>query len=149
MSLSSLNFSTHGRKSPFCGEVFKTYGIFKKSLSYSVFFLEPSWKRPGTHLPFSYLRKDLEPLTAQTPSFHRNIRDHLPQMVRQQVISDTPRFRPSLILPMTSLAFAPIGRSARQPSALTSGGWRGPWQQGWLCSRCSAVAMVTMDAECC
>lgn len=50
-------------------------------------------------------------------------------MVRQQVISDTPRseahLRPSLSLSMTSLAPAPIGRGARQPWALTSGGWRG------------------------
>lgn len=99
--------------------------------------------------------KNIEPFTAQTPSFHRKICDHLPQVVRQQVISDTPpletHLRPSLILSMTSLASAPIGRSARQPSVLTSGGWCGKSRGGGgvLCSKCSAVAMVTVDAECC
>lgn len=99
------------------------------------------------------LGKNIEPFTAQTPSFHRKICDHLPQVVRQQVISDTPplemHLRPSLILSMTSLASAPIGRSARQPSVLTSGGWCGERRGGRLCSKCSAVAMVTVDAECC
>lgn len=117
------------------------------------------WSPPGSAQVFTYLfpmvasaavfilRKNLEPLTAQTPSFHRKIRNHLPQMVRQQVISDTPRFSPDSHPPHDVTGFR--SHWTERPSAKRADQWRLAWQQGGLCSRCSAVTMVTMDAECC
>lgn len=37
----------------------------------------------------------------------------------------------------------------KRPSAKHADQWRLVWQGGGLCSKCSAVAMVTVDAECC
>ncbi len=54
------------------------------------------------------------------------------------------------VLSMTSLTSSLIGQSARQPDTLTNcrlcGSW---WFGGGEYGRCSAVAMVTVDAEHC
>lgn len=125
------------------GQVFKTCRIFKTSLNYGVFFVEPSWKRPGIHLPSPTASATVFMLRRnQTPSTTTSLRWCISRWSLTRRLFARQSHPPHDITGVRSYW-------TECPSAKRADQWWLAWQRGGLSSRCSAVAMATMDAECC